>query len=84
VRDESPIGIMADESLFSPTDALKLIQVGACDYFNIKLMKAGYFSHTFDPIVDGMAVRNGMITLPEKPGLGVDVDPAFLKKLKRA
>jgi L-alanine-DL-glutamate epimerase-like enolase superfamily enzyme len=134
VRDESPIGIMADESLFFPADALKLIQAGACDYFNIKLMKAGgmtnglrialiaeaanircmlgcmietrlgltaaahvhgacrnivfadldgYFSHTFDPIVDGMAVKDGMITLPEKPGLGVDVDPAFLKKLKR-
>jgi len=134
VRDESPIGIMADESLFSPTDALKLINAAACDYFNIKLMKAGgmtnglrialiaeaanircmlgcmietrlgltaaahvhgacqnivfadldgYFSHTFDPIVDGMAVKDGMITLPEKPGLGVDVDPAFLKKLKR-
>lgn len=44
----------------------------------------GYFSHTFDPIVDGMAVKNGMITLPEKPGLGTDIDPAFLKKLKRA
>jgi len=29
-------------------------------------------------------LRDGMITLPEKPGLGVDVDPAFLKKLKRA
>ena len=134
VRDESPIGIMADESLFSPTDALKLINAAACDYFNIKLMKAGgmtnglrialigeaanircmlgcmietrlgltaaahvhgacrnivfadldgYFSHTFDPIVDGMAVKDGMITLPEKPGLGADVDPAFLKKLKR-
>jgi L-alanine-DL-glutamate epimerase-like enolase superfamily enzyme len=125
---------MADESLFFPSDALKLINAAACDYFNIKLMKAGgmtnglrialiaeaanircmlgcmietrlgltaaahvhgacrnivfadldgYFSHTFDPIVDGMAVKDGMITLPEKPGLGADVDPAFLKKLKR-
>jgi L-alanine-DL-glutamate epimerase-like enolase superfamily enzyme len=43
----------------------------------------GYFEHTFDPIVDGMTVKDGMITLPEKPGLGTDVDPAFLKKLKR-
>jgi L-alanine-DL-glutamate epimerase-like enolase superfamily enzyme len=134
VRDESPIGIMADESLFSPADALKLIQAAACDYFNIKLMKSGgmanglrialigeaanircmlgcmtetrlaltaaahvhgatqnivfadldgYFSHTFDPIVEGMAVKDGMITLPEKPGLGADIDPAFLKKLRK-
>jgi L-alanine-DL-glutamate epimerase-like enolase superfamily enzyme len=135
VRDESPIGIMADESLHYPADAIKLISAAACDYFNIKLMKAGgitnglrialigeaanircmlgcmietrlgltaaahvhgatqniiyadldgYFSHTFDPIIDGMAVKNGMITLPEKPGLGADIDPAFLKKLKKA
>jgi len=135
VRDESPIGIMADESLHYPADAIKLITAAACDYFNIKLMKAGgitnglrialiaeaanircmlgcmietrlgltaaahvhgatqniifadldgYFEHTFDPIIDGMAVKNGMITLPETPGLGTDVDPAFLKKLKKA
>ena len=134
VRDESPIGIMADESLHSPADAITLITAAACDYFNIKLMKAGgmtnslrialigeaanircmlgcmietrlgltaaahvhgatqnivfadldgYFEHTFDPIIDGMTVKDGMITLPEKPGLGTDVDPAFLKKLKR-
>jgi L-alanine-DL-glutamate epimerase-like enolase superfamily enzyme len=107
----------------------------ACDYFNIKLMKAGGMTnsvriahladaanmrcmvgcmletrlaltagahvvasqrnitfadldgnsdHTLDPIVGGMAVSSsGEITLPELPGLGVDVDPAFLKKLKR-
>jgi L-alanine-DL-glutamate epimerase-like enolase superfamily enzyme len=41
VRSESPIPICADESLFSPQDALKLIKADACDYFNIKLMKAG-------------------------------------------
>ena len=126
---------MADESLHYPSDAIKLINAAACDYFNIKLMKAGgmtnalrialiaeaanircmlgcmietrlgltaaahvhgatrnivfadldgYFEHTFDPIIDGMAVKDGMITLPEKPGLGTDIDPAFLKKLKKA
>jgi L-alanine-DL-glutamate epimerase-like enolase superfamily enzyme len=30
-----------------------------------------------------MSVQGGMITLPEKPGLGADIDPAFLKKLKK-
>jgi L-alanine-DL-glutamate epimerase-like enolase superfamily enzyme len=135
VREESPIPIMADEALFSPTDALKLIKADACDFFNIKLMKAGgmtnslriatiaeaanircmlgcmnetrlaltaaahvhaaarnivyadldgYFSHVVDPIVGGMTVKGGMITLPETPGLGADVDPAYLKKLKKA
>jgi len=135
VRNESPVPICADEALFLPQDAMKLIKAEACDYFNIKLMKAGgmtnsvriahladaanmrcmvgcmletrlgltagahvvasqrnitfadldaYTFHTIDPIVDGMMVNQaGEITLPELPGLGVDVDPVFLKKLKR-
>lgn len=134
VRNESPIPVCADEAVFLPQDALKLIKAEACDYFNIKLMKAGgmtnsvriahladaanmscmvgcmletrlaltagahlvasqrnivfadldgYMDHTVDPVVGGMTVKGGEITLPELPGLGVDVDPAFLKKLKR-
>jgi L-Ala-D/L-Glu epimerase len=42
-----------------------------------------YFSHSVDPVIDGMQVQGGMVTLPEKPGLGVDIDPAYLKKLKK-
>jgi len=134
VRNESPIPVMADEAIFLPADAIKLIKAEACDYFNIKLMKSGgimnslrisqiaesanircmlgcmnetrialtaaahvhgaqpniifadldgYVSHSVDPVIDGMSVQGGMITLPEKPGLGADIDPAFLKKLKK-
>lgn len=43
----------------------------------------GNSEHVSDPIVDGMAVKAGTLTLPEKPGLGCDVDPAFVKKLKK-
>ncbi len=135
VRTASPIPIMADEALFLPPDAIKLIKAECCDYFNIKIIKAGGIhnsmkiahiaqaadircmvgcmletrlgltaaahvaaampqtiifadldgmnSQTIDPIVDGMSVAAGRITLPELPGLGADVDPAFLKKLKK-
>lgn len=41
VRKRSPIPVMADESVHSPRDALRAIRLGACDYVNIKLMKAG-------------------------------------------
>jgi L-alanine-DL-glutamate epimerase-like enolase superfamily enzyme len=41
VRENSPIPIMADESLFDHHDAFKLAHLGACDYFNIKLSKSG-------------------------------------------
>lgn len=134
VRAQSPIAIMADEALFGPADAVKLIRAEACDTFNIKLMKAGgmlnsiriahiadaanircmvgcmletrlgltaaahvvasqaniiyadldgYADQTIDPVVDGVTVQAGMMTLPEKPGLGCDVDPAFLKKMPK-
>ncbi len=134
VRRRSPIPIMADEALFSPHDAVKLVRAEACDYFNIKLMKCGgvrnavriahiaeaanlpcmvgcmletrlaltaaahvmsaernivfadldgHTSHAIDPIVGGLELDGGTITLPETPGLGVDVDPAFLRKLRK-
>ena len=134
VRAQSPISIMADEALFVPADAVRLIMAEACDSFNIKVMKAGGLlnsvriahvadaanmrcmvgcmldsklaltaaahvaasqaniiyadldgnsEHVTDPIVGGMTVKGGMITLPESPGLGCDIDPAFLKKLTK-
>jgi L-alanine-DL-glutamate epimerase-like enolase superfamily enzyme len=41
VHELSPIPIMADESIFDHHDALRLAEMGACDYFNIKLAKSG-------------------------------------------
>jgi L-alanine-DL-glutamate epimerase-like enolase superfamily enzyme len=41
VREHISIPVMADESVFSPLDALKIMQMEAADYINIKLMKTG-------------------------------------------
>lgn len=41
VRKNSPIPIMADESIHSSSDALRLIREEAVDLINIKLMKSG-------------------------------------------
>lgn len=41
VRKHSSIPVMADESVHSPADALRLIQAEAVDMINIKLMKSG-------------------------------------------
>jgi L-alanine-DL-glutamate epimerase-like enolase superfamily enzyme len=135
IRNESPIAIAADEALFGPADAVRLVKAEACDYFNIKLMKAGgitnalkiatvaeaanircmlgcmmetrvgltaaahvhgarkniiyadldsYLFHKLDPVVGGITVKNGIVTIPEAPGLGADFDPAFLKTLRKA
>jgi o-succinylbenzoate synthase len=41
VKKNSPIPIMADESVHSPEDAIRLIHAEAVDLINIKLMKSG-------------------------------------------
>ena len=41
VKKASPIPIMADESCGDEHDAARLLDIDACDYFNIKLGKAG-------------------------------------------
>jgi len=41
VRDNVQTPVMADESLFSAADCLRLLKMQACDLINIKLMKAG-------------------------------------------
>lgn len=41
VTDNVQIPVMADESVFSPSDALKIMQMRAADLVNIKLMKTG-------------------------------------------
>ncbi|SHH61103.1 dipeptide epimerase [Clostridium grantii] len=41
VTDNVPIPVLADESVFSPEDAMELINMRAADMINIKLMKTG-------------------------------------------
>lgn len=41
VTERSYVPVLADESVFSPEDAVKIMQMGAADYVNIKLMKCG-------------------------------------------
>ncbi|MCR5288773.1 MAG: dipeptide epimerase [Treponema sp.] len=41
VTEHSYVPVLADESVFSPADALKILQTHAADFINIKLMKCG-------------------------------------------
>lgn len=41
VNDHSYVPVLADESVHSPADALKILQMRAADLVNIKLMKCG-------------------------------------------
>jgi L-alanine-DL-glutamate epimerase-like enolase superfamily enzyme len=41
LRRQSPVKIMADESVCNHFDAIRIIESGGCDYINIKLAKSG-------------------------------------------
>lgn len=41
IRSKTQVPIMADESVFTAHDALRLVRAGACDYLNVKLSKTG-------------------------------------------
>jgi L-alanine-DL-glutamate epimerase-like enolase superfamily enzyme len=43
-----------------------------------------FTEHKIDPVIGGMQVKDGLVTLPETPGLGLDADADFLKTLKPA
>ena len=135
VKKASPIPIMADESCGDDHDALRLLQLDACDYFNIKLGKAGgifkalkivelakqysmhlqvgafmesrlamtAFAHfslcdpliehfdfdtalmfNEDPVSGGIRYeRNGVIEVPNSPGLGATLSDTWMQKLDK-
>src|SRR5258706_14511288 len=135
LKKESPIPIMADESCSDEHDAERLINIKACDYFNIKLGKSGgifralkmvklaeannihlqigafmesrlamtAFAHFSlcnpmiehydfdtalmfieDPVSGGIVYeKNGVVKVPEAPGLGAWIDESWLNKFEK-
>ncbi|MFI5341199.1 MAG: mandelate racemase/muconate lactonizing enzyme family protein [Candidatus Methylomirabilales bacterium] len=132
VSQHTTIPIMADESVFSTTDALNIIQQDAAPYFNIKLCKSGgihsaeklahvaeagsrpcmigcmsesrlgitaaahfacahsivcFFDldscleHADDPILGGVQIKDGLVAIPDAPGIGAYPDPEYTRKL---
>ncbi|GAA3410548.1 dipeptide epimerase [Paenibacillus hodogayensis] len=67
VTDAVDTPIMADESLFSPADALELLNHRAVDLFNIKLMKSGGISRadTINRIAESCGVECMMGSMVE-------------------
>jgi L-alanine-DL-glutamate epimerase-like enolase superfamily enzyme len=136
LRKESPVKIMADESVFDHHDAARLIREHACDYINIKFAKSGgilealgidscakqhnipcmmggmlesrlaltafahfalahdniifhdmdtcLLGHKTDPVTGGVKYKGYFLEIPDTPGLGADVDEAFLQKCEKA
>jgi L-alanine-DL-glutamate epimerase-like enolase superfamily enzyme len=43
-----------------------------------------FTEHNIDPIIGGMQLKDGVIHAPATPGLGLDIDPEWLKTLHKA
>ncbi len=43
-----------------------------------------YMFNSINPITGGMTIKQGMVQMPTTPGLGLEIDPDYLKKLKPA
>ena len=41
-----------------------------------------FTEYSVDPVIGGMELKDGTLRLPAKPGLGLDIDPAWLKTLR--
>ena len=70
VHEQSPIPIMADECCGNHHDAARLIAIKACDYFNIKLGKAG-----------GIFTGLKIVALAEKANLHLQVGAMIESRL---
>ncbi len=41
-----------------------------------------FYEHAEDPILNGITVKNGIIDVPDEPGIGASPDPLYLKKIE--
>jgi o-succinylbenzoate synthase len=58
VKDRITLPLLADESVFSPEDAKRIIEMGAADLINIKLMKSGGIYKALE--INQIAEENGI------------------------
>jgi L-alanine-DL-glutamate epimerase-like enolase superfamily enzyme len=78
VHQHAAIPVMADESVFSPADALEIVQQDAAAYFNIKLSKSGGIHHAQQVAdVAQAAFRPCMIGCMSESRLGVTAAAHF-------
>ena len=82
LRQNSRVPICADESLFSPPDAVKLVTQQAVDYFNIKFSKSGGIRNALkiNAIAEAAGVRC-MIGCMSESRLGISANAHFASAL---
>jgi L-alanine-DL-glutamate epimerase-like enolase superfamily enzyme len=70
--DESRVGLTAAAHVVASQKNIEFADLDAFLYLDT------------DPVIGGMELRDGILHVPKGPGLGLDVDPGFIAKLKAA
>lgn len=83
IRSKTKLNIMADESCFSPLDAMKLVKAEAVDSINIKLMKCGgiYPAIQINTIAE-VAGANCMVGCMMESRLGITAGASLIASSK--
>ncbi|MCP1381033.1 mandelate racemase/muconate lactonizing enzyme family protein [Runella salmonicolor] len=83
LRQNARVPICADESLFSPQDAIKLVTQQAVDFFNIKLSKSGGLRNALkiNAIAEAAGIKC-MIGCMSESRLGISANAHFASALQ--
>lgn len=74
------VGCM-NESRVALTAAAQVV----CSQRNVLWADLDTFTeHAIDPVIGGVQLKDGVLYAPTTPGLGLDIDPAWLKTLRAA
>ena len=73
VTRHADVPVLADESVFSPADALRIMQTGAADLVNIKLMKCGGIREALkiNAICESAGIEVMLGCMAEESNLGI-------------
>ena len=79
VTERSYVPVLADESVFSAEDALKIMQMRAADLVNIKLMKCGglYEAKKIVNIAEAAGVECMLGCMAEESGIAINASAAL-------
>ena len=72
------LGCMSETRVALTAAAHVVMSQRICRYADLD----AFLEHDVDPVAGGMQVTGGTVRLPDTPGLGLDIDPVFLKKLQ--
>ena len=69
------MGCMSESRIGITAAAHFALSQGCVQFFDLD----SHLEHSLNPVIGGVTTENGMIDVPDAPGLGARPDPAFLK-----